>query len=162
VSYVPASYSYLLLSRFINVETIRSLQIFEWESHPNTHNQGPMKATSGFRGSKEGFSVYGLFHQFGRTSQGRQLLRQYFLRPSLNSDIINERLDAVATFVHPENAEILEILVKNLKYVSNMRATLLNLRKGSSGGQRFGYSKNIWSSIPQVPADLGFSMPSRL
>ncbi|KAF2866754.1 muts domain V-domain-containing protein [Massariosphaeria phaeospora] len=133
---------------FINADTLHSLQILELESHPNSHNQGPAKASSG---SKEGLSVYGLFHHLARTPQGKYLLRQYFLRPSLNPDVINERLDTVSMFVRPENAATLDVLVKNMKTVKNMRVTLRDLRKGVGGGSGTdgGFSKSTWKSVRQ-------------
>ncbi|KAF2264564.1 hypothetical protein CC78DRAFT_580350 [Lojkania enalia] len=133
---------------FINAETLHSLQVLESESHPNSHNQGPAKATSG---SKEGLSVYGLFHHLARTPQGKRLLRQYFLRPSLNLDVINERLDAIGVFLRPENATILEVLMKNLRSVQNLRVVMINLRKGVGGGIGKGgsVSKSVWAAIRQ-------------
>ncbi|KAL9609329.1 MAG: hypothetical protein Q9167_005895 [Letrouitia subvulpina] len=63
------------------------------QSHPQSHNQGPTRGTSG---PKEGLSVFGLFYQLAKTPQGKYLLRQHFLRPTLNLDIINERLNTVS------------------------------------------------------------------
>ncbi|KAE8842680.1 hypothetical protein PTNB73_00732 [Pyrenophora teres f. teres] len=115
---------------FINSDTLHSLQIMGAESHPHSHNKGPTKASSG---EKEGLSVYGLFHHLARTPQGRFLLRQQFLRPSLNLDIINERLNTVG----------------NLKNIGNMRVVMINLRKGVGGSTKGagGFSKSIWTSI---------------
>ncbi|KAF2120478.1 muts domain V-domain-containing protein [Lophiotrema nucula] len=132
---------------FINGETLHSLQILESESHPHSHNQGPTKANSG---SKEGLSIYGLFHHLARTPQGKHLLKQYFLRPSLNLDVINERLDTISTFLRPENATTMDNLVGNLKAVGNMRTVMINLRKGVAGGgpgKGIGFSKNVWKVV---------------
>jgi DNA mismatch repair protein MSH5 len=131
---------------FINADTLHSLQIMGAESHPHSHNKGPTNARSG---EKEGLSVYGLFHHLARTSQGRFLLRQQFLRPSLNLDVINERLGAVGVFTRPDNDPALHTLVHNLKSVSNMRVMMVNLRKGVAGSSKGtgGFSKSIWTSI---------------
>ncbi|KAF2639892.1 hypothetical protein P280DRAFT_402438 [Massarina eburnea CBS 473.64] len=131
---------------FINADTLQSLQVLENESHPNSHNQGPTKANSG---SKEGFSVYGLFHHLARTSQGRLRLKQLFLRPSLDPEVINERLETIRTLLHPENTAILDSLVDMLKGVCNMRVLMSNLKKGVSGtpGKTKGPSSNIWSAL---------------
>ncbi|KAJ5058840.1 muts domain V-domain-containing protein [Bipolaris maydis] len=131
---------------FINTDTLHSLQIMGAESHPNSHNKGPTKATSG---DKEGLSIYGLYHHLARTQQGRFLLRQQFLRPSLNLDVINERLDTVSIFTRPDNDSALQALVKNLKNLGNMRVTMVNLRKGASSSTRGtgGFAKSIWMSI---------------
>lgn len=134
---------------FINTDTLHSLQIMGAESHPNSHNKGPTKATSG---DKEGLSIYGLYHHLARTQQGRFLLRQQFLRPSLNLDVINERLDTVSIFTRPDNDSALQALVKNLKNLGNMRVTMVNLRKGASSSTRGtgGFAKSIWMSIRAV------------
>ncbi|CAN9407683.1 unnamed protein product [Alternaria alternata] len=131
---------------FINVDTLHSLQIMGAESHPHSHNKGPTKTSSG---EKEGLSVYGLFHHLARTPQGRFLLRQQFLRPSLNLDVINERLSALGVFTRPDNDPPLQSLVQSLKSVGNMRVMMVNLRKGVGGSTKGarGFSKSIWTSI---------------
>jgi DNA mismatch repair protein MSH5 len=119
------------------------------ESHPHSHNQGPTKSSSR---SKEGFSVYGLFHHLARTPQGKFLLRQYFLRPSLNPHVINERLETIGVFLRPENTGPVEKLVKNLQSVKNIRVTMINLRKGVGAGlgRGGGISRSVWAGIRQV------------
>jgi DNA mismatch repair protein MSH5 len=128
------------------MDTLQSLQIVETESHPHSHNQGPKSS-----GSKEGLSVYGLFHHLARTPQGKNLLRQYFLRPSLNLDVINERQRAIGVLLRPDNTIELDELVKNLRPIKNIRVIMINLRKGMSGGSpKGGILKPIWSTIRQV------------
>jgi DNA mismatch repair protein MSH5 len=134
---------------FVNANTLHSLQILDAESHPASHNQGPTKASSG---AKEGLSVYGLFHHLARTPQGRILLRQQFLRPSLSLDVINGRLSAIAIFLRPENDTVLATLVQNMKEIGNMCIVMISLRRGvasSTKGQR-GFSRSLWSSIRGV------------
>jgi len=134
---------------FVNADTLHSLQILGAESHPSSHNRGPTKANSG---AKEGLSVYGLFHHLARTPQGRFLLRQHFLRPSLNLDVINERHDTIATLLRPENEPALDSLINTMKNVGNMRVMMINLRKGIGGSAKGkgGFSKSVWSSIRGV------------
>lgn len=158
-AYLPGDHSAYLMFRvttlgmfslrdtmFINADTLHSLQILDAESHPHSHNRGPTKSSSG---AKEGLSVYGLFHRLARTSQGRTLLRQYFLRPSLNIDMINERLHTVGVLVRPENESALQDLGQNLKNIGNMRIVLMNLKKGVSGStqSRSGLSRTVWVAI---------------
>lgn len=133
---------------FINADTLASLQITTIESHPNAQQQGPTaKNASG--GSKEGFSVYGLFHHLAATLQGRLLLRQYFLRPSLNLETITERHDTISVLLTPDNAATLDCLARALKGVRNMRAVMTNLRKGirsGVGGQKT-ISTSAWEAL---------------
>jgi DNA mismatch repair protein MSH5 len=134
---------------FMNTDTLHSLQILEAESHPHSHNRGPNTTSSG---AKEGLSVYGLFHHLARTPQGRFLLRQHFLRPSLNLGVINERLDTIGTFLRPENDTALESLVDIMKNIGNMRVIMINLRKGVGGATKgkHGFSRSVWAFIRGV------------
>ncbi|KAL6718082.1 chaperone ATPase hsp78 [Lecanora helva] len=131
---------------FVNADTLASLQILQSEFSPNTHSQGPNTMSLG---SKEGLSIYGLFHQFARTPQGKHLLRQYFLRPSLDPVVINERLDFAATLLRADNDGPMNCIVKSLRHIKNMRTVMIHLRKGiSNGSSREGWIKSgIWSSL---------------
>ncbi|KAL9127109.1 MAG: hypothetical protein Q9217_003959 [Psora testacea] len=122
-----------------------SLQILQKESSPYTHSQGPSKGTSG---SKEGLSVYGLFHHLARTPQGKQLLRLYFLRPSLDLEVINGRLDTASIFLRPDNDAPWRTITRYLGQIKNMRPIMVLLRKGISNGISKGVAKSgVWSSI---------------
>lgn len=135
------------LKRFINADTLASLQIMQAEFHPHSHNRGPNNASAG---SKEGLSVYGLFHHLARTPQGKSLLRQYFLRPSLNVEVINARLQAVGVFVRPDNAAAVDMIIANLKRIGNIRQIIVKLRKGiSSGSPRHGggVKSTVWVTL---------------
>ena len=147
------------MSRFVNADTLSSLQILQSESSPNAHSQGPTKMASG---SKEGLSVYGLFHNLARTPQGKNLLRQYFLRPSLSKVIINERLDTISKFVRPDNDGPMKSIAKSLGQIKNMRTVMIHLRKGISTGlsKGGGIKGGIWSSLRSVnPSQLRFKRP---
>lgn len=137
-------------SMFINTDTMLSLQIMSTESHPNAQQHGPAsKAGSG--GSKEGLSVYGLFQHFAKTGQGRSLLRQFFLRPSQNKAIIDERLDTTSFLIRPDNGDCLRRLAESLGKMRNVRLYTVNLRKGISNGMnRSGkLSTAVWPTLCQ-------------
>ncbi|PNS19011.1 MutS 5 [Sphaceloma murrayae] len=131
---------------FVNLDTLVSLQIVQSESHPHSQNQGPKNS-----GAKEGLSVYGLFHHFARTPQGRALLRQCFLRPSTDLMSINERLDTISIFLRPDHQPLMDKIVSHLKAIKNMRSVTINLRKGNSSGimpgRSSGMNRTVWSSI---------------
>lgn len=129
---------------FVNVDTLASLQIIQPESHPNSHMQGPSSS-----GAKESLSVYGLFHHLARTPQGKQKLRQIFLRPSVDLAIIEERLNTQIILLRPENEACLERLGKNLARIKDIRTVVIHLQKGISGnlGGRNGIQKGIWAGI---------------
>ncbi|KAK5046143.1 hypothetical protein LTR84_008600 [Exophiala bonariae] len=128
----------------VNIDTLVSLQILQPESHPNTFNQGP-----GTSGSKESLSLFGLFQNYAHTPQGKARLRQSFLRPSLDTDIIHSRLDFTSVFVRPENQPTCQKLSKSLTKVKNMRTTFTQLHKGTDGGKpkQNAFKSGVWSSL---------------
>ncbi|KAI4092728.1 MAG: hypothetical protein L6R37_007534 [Teloschistes peruensis] len=135
---------------FIDAGTLEALQIIQSQTHPMSHNQGPSKATSG---PKEGLSIFGLFHHLARTPQGKFLLRQYFLRPSLHIRTINERLDTASIFLRPDNSGILNDIVKSLGQIKNMKTVVIHLRKGISNGMgkgNGGIKSGVWSSLRSI------------
>ena len=132
---------------FINADTLQSLQIIDTESHPNSQNQGPRSS-----GSKEGLSVYGIFHHLARTPQGKHRLRQWFLRPTMDVKILQQRQRSIATFIRPDNATQIAELSKNLQRMPNLRSNILRLRKGVTLNLpiKSASSKSIWSRIRSV------------
>jgi DNA mismatch repair protein MSH5 len=130
--------------RLISPDTLLSLQIIQPESHPNAFNQGP-----GSTGAKESLSLYGLFHHYARTPQGKFRLRQIFLRPSLLLEEINDRLDFVSVFVRPDNLIPLQKLSKSLSMIKNIRTTLTHLHKGINGGSRKvgAFKSGVWATL---------------
>ena len=131
---------------FANADTLASLQILQSENHPNSHMQGPNKSTSG---SKESLSIYGLFCHLARTPQGKQRLRQIFLRPSMDLNIITERLNTITVLLRPENLPSVEKLCKSLKMIKDIRTVVIHLRKGVSDVQGKGGTvcRGVWANI---------------
>lgn len=117
----------LFNSMFINADTIVALQIMQPEFHPNSHQRG---SGTGNGGAKESLSVFGLFHRHARTKQGRARLRQLFLRPSLDIDLIKGRQYAIAILSQPSHAENVKALSKSLGKIGNMTTCIALLHKG--------------------------------
>ena len=130
-----------------------SLQILHDESRPHAHNQGPSGNASG---SKEGLSVFGLFQHLASTPQGGSLLRQYFLRPSLDLGILANRHETVRILLLPDNEILLQSIVKSLKHIRNMKSTIQYLRKGISNsiGKGGGMKSSVWFSLRSVRCSL--------
>ncbi|CAJ2513306.1 Uu.00g014250.m01.CDS01 [Anthostomella pinea] len=129
---------------FVNADTFASLQILQSEHHPNSHQQG---------GAKENLSVYGLFHHLASTPQGKLKLRQIFLRPSMDIDLINERQQTFSFFLRPGNAESLMNLGKYLRKVKNMKPVMALLRKGvDSPGRKISVNNHAWATLQRFAA----------
>ncbi|KAF9890300.1 MutS protein msh5 [Aspergillus nanangensis] len=131
---------------FVNARTLLALQIMDSESHPSMTSQGPGSRSSR---SKEGLSVYGLFQRFAHTPQGRNRLRQIFLRPSIDLDVIRERHAFLGIYLRPDNFHPLEKIVKSLKHIKNLRYVMVNLRKGIStgSGKITGFKTTVWATL---------------
>ena len=133
---------------FINADTMASLQILQAEFHPNSHMQGPNSASSG---AKESLSVFGLFNHLASTPQGKYRLRQIFLRPSLDLEIIEERQATIRVLIQPENSPALGKMIKSLKRIKNIRTVIIHLQKGISGasGRGSAMQRGVWASLQQ-------------
>lgn len=118
-------------------------------------NQGPGTKTSS---SKEGLSIYGLFQRFAHTPQGRAKLKQIFIRPSLDLNIILQRHDFIGVFSRPDNLTPLEKMTKAMKHIKNLRPVMTNLHKGISTGSAkiTGFKTTVWASL------LAVSLPPHL
>ncbi|KAF7180538.1 hypothetical protein CNMCM7691_009829 [Aspergillus felis] len=137
---------------FLNRSTLLSLQITESESHPSMLNQGPRRKSPA---SKEGPSVYGLFRRFAHTPQGRNRLRQLFLRPSVEMNVISERHDFISVYLRQDNYNALNKIVKSLKHIKNLQPVMINLRKGISTGSAkiTGFKTTVWATLLAVDID---------
>ncbi len=127
----------------MNADTFASLQIIQPEATA-------FKQSTGALGAKENaISIHALFHNHARSPQGKTLLRQAFLRPSLDIDHINSRLDFVSVFVRPENQSQRQGISRSLGRIKNMRNTMTLLHKGiESAKQKVNAFKGgVWSSL---------------
>lgn len=137
-------------SMFINADTLGSLQILGSESHPNHMNQGSHRSKSG---AKESLSVYGLFHILTRTTQGKSKLRQIFLRPSVDLDLIHERQRTISTFLRPENSADVGHICTRLRKIKNIKTYLLQLKKGADlAGGRSTVERGTWTALQAFSA----------
>lgn len=96
--------------------------------------------------------MYGLFQRFAHTPQGRNRLRQLFLRPSVDLDVVRERHAFVSVYLRPENCNPLNKIIKSLKHIKNLHNTMLNLRKGIStgSGKIAGFKTTVWATLLAV------------
>jgi len=104
----------------IDENSLRGLQIFQEDAHPSIVEIG---------GSKEGFSLFGLMDRcvtlpvtnshiisvYASCSKGRRLLHSWFLKPLLNLEVVNDRLDTIQ-FLR-SNSQLLDTLRSSLKHV---------------------------------------------
>ncbi|GMY24740.1 DNA mismatch repair protein MSH5 isoform X6 [Fagus crenata] len=97
-----------------------ALQIFQIEKHPSH---------MGIDRAKEGFSVFGMMNKCV-TPMGRRLLRSWFLRPILDLENLNRRLNAISFFLCSE--DLMASLRETLKSVKDIPHILKKFNAPSS------------------------------
>ena len=65
-----------------------------------------------------------------KTSLGRALMREWFLRPSMSLDVIRRRHDAIECCLRPDNLATMETMHGHLKGTKNIPRVLAALRTG--------------------------------
>ena len=109
----------LLHAMQINLDALFSLQIFEDENHASIHSDK----------TKEGLSLFGILNGT-KTSLGRALMREWFLRPSMSLDVIRARHDAVQCFLRSDNIATVNSMHSHLNGTKNIPRTLASLKAG--------------------------------
>ncbi|XP_075868893.1 mutS protein homolog 5 [Nelusetta ayraudi] len=99
----------------IDTDTYSVLQIFKSELHPSVY-----KIHSG---EKEGLSLYGILNRC-RCRFGSRLLRQWFLRPTQDLDVLHRRQEVIRFFTSPQNSDIMSTLQSLLRNISNLPTLL--------------------------------------
>lgn len=135
---------------FVNADALASLQILGSENHPNHMNQGPDRSKSG---AKESLSLYGLFHVLTHTSQGKLKLRQIFMRPSIDLDLIHERQRTISVFLQPENNADITHVCKTLRKIKNIKTYIPQLKKGVNlSGGHGAPDRGTWATLQAFSA----------
>ncbi|BBN02988.1 DNA mismatch repair protein MSH5 [Marchantia polymorpha subsp. ruderalis] len=100
----------LSLKGFLHVDAIThdALQIFQIDKHASLMGIGK---------TKEGFSVFGMLNKCV-TVMGRRLLRLWFLRPILDMNVINDRLDTIQ--ILKAATDMTEALQDSLRHVKDI------------------------------------------
>ncbi|KAF9949286.1 MutS protein msh5 [Mortierella alpina] len=122
---------------FINPNTLSSLQIFEDETHPSMHTS--------IRGRKEGLSLFGVLDQT-KTPQGRYLMKQWLLRPSVDPAVLHARHQTVECFTRTENQTTIGQLIDSLSHIKNIPRVLQALPRKATIAE--------WQAILQVPGKI--------
>ncbi|XP_038690956.1 DNA mismatch repair protein MSH5 isoform X7 [Tripterygium wilfordii] len=112
----------IALNKFLKLDAAahEALQIFQLDKHPSHMGIGR---------AKEGFSVFGMINKCV-TPMGRRLLRSWFLRPILDLENLNNRLNAISFFLCSE--ELASSLCETLKSVKDIPHILKKFNSPSS------------------------------
>ncbi|KAH8104687.1 DNA mismatch repair protein MutS [Cristinia sonorae] len=151
---------YIALSQAmqINADALSSLQIFDAENHASMHSEK----------TKEGLSLFGILNST-KTSLGRALLREWFLRPSLSLAVIQGRHDAVSCFIRPDNWTITTSMHNHLRGIKNVPRTMEIMKSGKArlsdwqGIMKFAYySVLLRDALTELSHTSGIEVVRRL
>ena len=101
---------------YINMKTYNSLSIIKEQIHPSQ--------IKGKGRSKEGFSMLNLYDSMISTTHGRKLLRNWFLNPTYEIDILEERLYTVSFMLARLSSIHYEKIKKHLKKIYDLTLAL--------------------------------------
>ncbi|OJT13826.1 MutS protein -like protein [Trametes pubescens] len=116
----------------INADALFSLQIFEDENHASIHSDK----------TKEGLSLFGILNNT-KTTLGRALMREWFLRPSMSLVVINARHDAVECFTRADNIITATAMHGHIQGTKNVPRIIAAMRSGKA-------KVSDWQSIVKV------------
>ncbi|KAI5059273.1 hypothetical protein GOP47_0025592, partial [Adiantum capillus-veneris] len=127
------SISEISMDKFLTLDfaTYGALQIFQTDKHPSDMGIGK---------AKEGFSLFGNFADKCATLMGRRLLRTWFLRPILDLDVVNDRLDFIAVFLNLD--EVVAAFHQSLRHIKDIPRLLRRFSSPSSLSTR-----NDWQQL---------------
>ncbi|XP_077383982.1 mutS protein homolog 5 isoform X1 [Festucalex cinctus] len=100
---------------YMDRESYSVLQIFKSELHPSVYKL--------HSGEKEGFSLYGILNCCS-CKFGSRLLRQWFLRPTVDLAVLQRRQEVIRFFTSPRNSDFLNTLRTSLRNIRNIPTLL--------------------------------------
>ncbi|KKP07083.1 exocyst complex protein EXO70 [Trichoderma harzianum] len=132
---------------FISEESLLSLQIINYESHPNSQAWS-VDSSAG----KENLSIYGLLHPLASTPQGRTHLRHMFLNPTSNLDIIADRQRTISMLLEPNNEEKTRraVSIGTLRRFASQSLKLREVAIALSGQNKGSIIRKVGSMIDRV------------
>ncbi|KAL5805233.1 hypothetical protein ACOSQ3_032033 [Xanthoceras sorbifolium] len=128
------------LNKFLKLDAtaLEALQIFQTDKHPSHMGIGR---------AKEGFSVFGMMNKCV-TPMGRRLLRNWFLRPILDLEILNSRLNTVSFFLCSEELMVsFHETLKSVKDIPHILKKLNSPRSVCTVGDWTAFLKSICSLL---------------
>ncbi|KAI9364612.1 muts domain V-domain-containing protein [Pilaira anomala] len=141
----------------VNADTIKSLCIFNYETHPNMHQKH----------GKESLSLFGLLN---RTTSvlGKQMFHEWISKPTTDKDILDYRHESIRFFLQADMRDIVLELSGNLKHIKNIHRLLAKfayytIRTLSLLGQSYRYGPEVafmnktrkYLSVTEIMKEVG-------
>ncbi|XP_043255109.1 mutS protein homolog 5-like [Colletes gigas] len=116
-----ASLNYVTLDDLVMVDedTYRALNIVQAKDHPSLFKFGKTTTTT------KGASLFSLFNRYCQSRPGSQFLWKTLRHPTRNVSVLQQRLNAIAFFLDPNNQSVVENLSSCLKHVYRLTNAVL-------------------------------------
>lgn len=126
----------------------KALSVFESDRHPSFQGIGV---------KKEGFSLFGILAGNCASTPGRELLRQWLIRPVNSPDLIEDRLDTIEFLVDVRNKELRSNLHSSIKQLCDTERIVTRIQRLSASANDWGNlvksctaARQIWYQLERV------------
>ncbi|EGG14783.1 mutS like protein [Cavenderia fasciculata] len=106
----------------MDINSLYSLQIFSNEQHPSCYS---------FGNSKEGLSLFGILNKT-KSKIGKRMLKSWFMRPSRQRTIIEDRLDVIEWLLDQSQSTIIQELLVSIGNIRDLHMILNRLSLSQS------------------------------
>jgi hypothetical protein len=139
---------------YLNATTFSALHIFATEHHP-------LVASKGQGNSKEGWSLFSLLDRT-KSKGGRQLLREWMLKPLLDLQAIGARQDAIELLMRPDLQTAVGSLLNLLAKIGPVENLLIRMQKCSTQPMDFLVLTRTLSAAVAISNTLGSNVLQKL
>ena len=126
----------------------KALSVFESDRHPSFQGIGV---------KKEGFSLFGILAGGCASTPGRELLRQWLIRPVNSPDLIEDRLDTIEFLVDSRHKELRSNLHSSIKQLCDTERIVTRIQRLSASANDWGNlvksctaARQIWYQLERV------------
>ena len=138
----------------------KALSIFEHDRHPSFQGIGVRK---------EGFSLFGILAENCASTPGKELLRQWLVRPVNSQELIDDRLDTIEFLLDVKNKELRGYLHRSVKAMRDTERIVTRIQRLSASpgdwknlAESCRSAQEIWHELDQLSRGRSDTMPPLL
>ncbi|KAL0279611.1 UNVERIFIED_CONTAM: hypothetical protein PYX00_001129 [Menopon gallinae] len=130
---------HISLERLLSIDEVsyKALQIFNTQHHPSAFKR------ASFGSNREGLSIFSIFSRC-KSRIGTKKMRQIFMNPIKNIEVLNSRLDAIQFCTKPKHEHIVKNLTECIRKVDSVTGILTSMYRSRSN---INHWKSLYSSL---------------
>ena len=126
---------------FCKPKTKNELSIFQYQLHPSL--------IKGFGKGKEGLSIFNLFNKCS-TSQGKKLLKNFFLFPLKNKIKLEKRYKCIQDLSDIKNYAVIKSIISNLATIKDFETIMTDLKSFVINPKVWNFLNNSLSGVLRI------------